>query len=671
MNQKNNIHNEGEIRMEKTILLKIAEILFREHLLTAEEQAPLHPDAAECVTQMLRAVIYCRCSTEEESQQDALIQQVQESRKSVQQQGWLLVDEYIEAKSGTTTAKRKEYSRLFEELQTDKFDIVQIKTQDRLMRNTRDWYLFIDRLVSNGKRLYMYLERKFYSADDALITGIKAILAEEYSKELSKKINNAHYHRQEDGRKFILPPNTFGLQRLENGEIVLVEEEVSAIRIMFHLCKTMGCCSIEHYLEEEGIRDRNGKPFKEEAIRRIIRNPIRCGTVIQNKVHFDFQLKRTVKVPKEEWVIHKNALPAAVSEKEWKEANEAMDARALERNVKEYHPGGKNPGKYFLSGKIRCGECGSPFYRTYRKRYKDEKLIVEWKCQKYLQNGRNDRKKMRNEQRKVKRTSDRGCDNIHLDEEKLNLLLEKVCAKYYQGIGLNDSEIIDKALAILNGILQKNDTSSRQNRVCKELEKYETQEKKLLDKLLADVISDQDYKIKKEEITAKIDGLKKELEKLQDTENARLVTEQRLKAIRKRLEEDTVRQATLSDMIDSIDQIMVYPEKLILTFQAEKVLGVDAPALADIKNISGEFENKLTFEVPLHEDFLYATRKEAESRRIMDYIRQNPKVTAKQIAGMEGISLSAANARIRKLKKQGKIHYEGHGGRGKWVIDKT
>lgn len=623
------------------------------------------------MTQMLRAVIYCRCSTEEESQQDALIQQVQESRKSVQQQGWLLVDEYIEAKSGTTTAKRKEYSRLFEELQTDKFDIVQIKTQDRLMRNTRDWYLFIDRLVSNGKRLYMYLERKFYSADDALITGIKAILAEEYSKELSKKINNAHYHRQEDGRKFILPPNTFGLQRLENGEIVLVEEEVSAIRIMFHLCKTMGCCSIEHYLEEEGIRDRNGKPFKEEAIRRIIRNPIRCGTVIQNKVHFDFQLKRTVKVPKEEWVIHKNALPAAVSEKEWKEANEAMDARALERNVKEYHPGGKNPGKYFLSGKIRCGECGSPFYRTYRKRYKDEKLIVEWKCQKYLQNGRNDRKKMRNEQRKVKRTSDRGCDNIHLDEEKLNLLLEKVCAKYYQGIGLNDSEIIDKALAILNGILQKNDTSSRQNRVCKELEKYETQEKKLLDKLLADVISDQDYKIKKEEITAKIDGLKKELEKLQDTENARLVTEQRLKAIRKRLEEDTVRQATLSDMIDSIDQIMVYPEKLILTFQAEKVLGVDAPALADIKNISGEFENKLTFEVPLHEDFLYATRKEAESRRIMDYIRQNPKVTAKQIAGMEGISLSAANARIRKLKKQGKIHYEGHGGRGKWVIDKT
>lgn len=38
MNQKNGVHNGGEIRMEKTIMLKIAEILFREHLLTAEEQ---------------------------------------------------------------------------------------------------------------------------------------------------------------------------------------------------------------------------------------------------------------------------------------------------------------------------------------------------------------------------------------------------------------------------------------------------------------------------------------------------------------------------------------------------------------------------------------------------------------------------------------------------------
>ena len=35
------------------------------------------------------------------------------------------------------------------------------------MRNTKDWYLFVDRLVTEQKQLYIYIERKFYTADDA------------------------------------------------------------------------------------------------------------------------------------------------------------------------------------------------------------------------------------------------------------------------------------------------------------------------------------------------------------------------------------------------------------------------------------------------------------------------------------------------------------------------
>ena len=80
----------------------------------------------------LRAVIYNRCSTEEESQKDALIKQVQESKNCIAEQGWALVDAYVEAKSGTTIKGRNEYNRLFQDLETDKFDIIVIKSQDRL-----------------------------------------------------------------------------------------------------------------------------------------------------------------------------------------------------------------------------------------------------------------------------------------------------------------------------------------------------------------------------------------------------------------------------------------------------------------------------------------------------------------------------------------------------------
>ena len=84
---------------------------------------------------MTRAVIYCRCSTEEESQKDALAKQVAEAEDCVRQQGWLLIDSYVESRSGTTTKGRSQYNRLVKDLQQGKMDIIVIKSQDRLMRD--------------------------------------------------------------------------------------------------------------------------------------------------------------------------------------------------------------------------------------------------------------------------------------------------------------------------------------------------------------------------------------------------------------------------------------------------------------------------------------------------------------------------------------------------------
>ena len=47
---------------------------------------------------MTRAVIYCRCSTEEECQKDALIRQAAEARECVCRLNWFLEDEYIESR---------------------------------------------------------------------------------------------------------------------------------------------------------------------------------------------------------------------------------------------------------------------------------------------------------------------------------------------------------------------------------------------------------------------------------------------------------------------------------------------------------------------------------------------------------------------------------------------
>lgn len=601
---------------------------------------------------MLRAVIYCRCSTEEESQKDALVKQVQEAEECIRQKEWTLVNSYVESKSGTTTKGRTEYNRLFEDMSEDKFDIIVIKSQDRLMRNVKEWYLFLDRLVTSGKKLYMYLEQKFYTPDDALITGIKAILAEEYSAELSKKINNAHKNRQKNGEVFIFPPQTPGLVRVAKGQYELVKEESEAIHMMFQLAKQYGCGAIASELKKNGMFDRHGTPFEEEAIRRIIRNPIHCGTVIQNKRHFDFQMKKMIKVPKEEWIIHKNVLPASVTEREWIEANRAMDERAEARNVKKYTPRGAHIGKYDLSKKIRCGECGCTYYRSYRKKYKSDQYIIEWKCSSYLYHGK----------------TKEGCKNILLNEEKLFQLLKKVCISSYHGKRMDAAEIIEKTLVLLEKAMKKKEDQSGRKRLKQRIKSIEQEKDLLLDKLLKNVITDAVYMKKEKELEEREKRLKRELEAFRSEEERKIILKQRISTIRQKLENGLVERAELSEMIDNIEVIKVYQDHLEIRFCLSKMLGIKQDNLQMVTPDQRMMQTAAAVLCAIPDDLVYHRQKEAERERIVKYMKDEPHITAKQIAERENISLTTANYRIKKLKQQGRIRFDGKGGKGKWIV---
>ena len=174
---------------------------------------------------MERVGIYNRCSTEEESQRNALASQALESREIAQKMGWHIAEQYIESQTGTVAYKRNEYQRLLEDMGKDKLDIVMIKSIDRLMRSARDWYFFLSRLTENNLRLYIYIEGKFYTPEDNLISGIKAILAEDFSRELSKKIRNAHRRRQEKKSGCNITCEMFGWDKVAKDTYVINEQE--------------------------------------------------------------------------------------------------------------------------------------------------------------------------------------------------------------------------------------------------------------------------------------------------------------------------------------------------------------------------------------------------------------------------------------------------------------
>ena len=596
---------------------------------------------------MERAVIYCRCSTEEESQKDALRKQEEEAVQCVQSKGWILIDRYVESRSGTSTKGRIEYNRLFEDLLTDKFDILVIKSQDRLMRNTMDWYIFIDRLNRNGKKLYIYIENKFYTSDDTLITGIKAILAEDYSHELSKKIVNAHRNRQKNGGKPILTSNTYAYRRNANGDIELIKEEADVKRRMYQLCAAgYGCRRIAITLYEDGVRNRKGKPFNNGDILRIIRNPMNKGTIVMNRKHYDFNSKRTIRNPPEEYFVYNKKIPAIVSEQLWEDANRAIDERAIRGNNTGSYSAYSCPGKYPLNGKLVCGECGAPYYRKMYRRYKDHEKVHIWQCSEYLYHGK----------RKNNDTG-RGCDNFHFREEYLNTELEKVFSEQYKP----DKEyLITHMVKLLREVLKENDLKGEIKREKNKKEQIKNQMNLLVDKLLEGVLSDQIYSQKQQELEKRLAETDKRIQELTEKSSSGIVLKERLNKIEQKLRNGSLLdQATVAGMLSEIEKIMIYPKKMILFLNFSKTLG-----LKQISEMTDQGSMQITVEYG--NQYNYLEKKREDREQVVDLMRENPKITAKQIAEKLEISLSGANYRIRALKKEGRVCYHGAGGKGWW-----
>ena len=109
---------------------------------------------------MYKVVDYCRVSTEEEKQINALKTQQEENLDYIsKQEDWTLVDRYVdEGKSATTTKGRSDFQRLMQDMVSDKFDIILIKVIDRAFRNTGDWKDFEQLLIISKKKLFFKIE---------------------------------------------------------------------------------------------------------------------------------------------------------------------------------------------------------------------------------------------------------------------------------------------------------------------------------------------------------------------------------------------------------------------------------------------------------------------------------------------------------------------------------
>ncbi|NBJ93434.1 recombinase family protein [Parablautia muri] len=517
---------------------------------------------------MERVGIYNRCSTEEESQRNALASQALESREIAEKKGWSITEQYIESQTGTVAYKRSEYQRLLADMEKDRFDIVMIKSIDRLMRSARDWYFFLSRLTENSLKLYIYIEGKFYTPEDNLISGIKAILAEDFSRELSKKIRNAHRRRQEKKSGCNITCEMFGWNKVAKDTYEVNIKEAEYYRTAFSLAKEgKGFYTISNMLYELGARGRNGQRISEAQWRKMLYTPRAHGTMILNTRIYNFDTKRYEKVPENDWIIMEHALPPIVSKEYQEEVVEIMKKKA--KGARERKEQGK---KYDFTRKLICAECGRTYYRTCYHTKAGKKVV--WKCAAFLEGGR-----------KKEDEHLGGCDNRHLPEEEIYQYMAGVLSDHKEMFDKKEqlSEMCRTKECLQKEHLQKRlmhaiSKSLKEGEESGELSKLEKEHKKLMgkkdvlmEKLLRGVIEDEDYEKYSKNLTERIYCLAEQIAVIKQEKEPYNNYEMRLKKIEEAVkEENLIEKALLKETLKKIDLIKVHKDGRFEIYAAMK-----------------------------------------------------------------------------------------------------
>lgn len=615
----------------------------------------------------LRAVIYCRVSTNSDAQVESLDKQVSEAAEAVKQLGYELTDRFIdEGKSGTVKESRKEYLRMLSDISEDKFDVIVTKSLDRMNRNILDFYLFLDLIIKNDIKLYFYLDHAYYKTDDKIVIGIKAILAEEYSRELSKKLCSAHAKRQERGDVVMLSRMTYGYRKeIEpdgTKKVVIVEEEAEMIRLIFGYCREgYGTRAIGKILYERGYRNRNGNEITDSTIRRIIRNPLVMGTMIMNKVHFDFNTKTTIYTEPGAWIWKEDAVPAIISEEEWRAANAIMDSRLKVRQTdKTVRKQGVNKGKYNFSGKLVCGLCGKPYYQRRRKNKTHE--LIQWKCSTYLRFGRQDAEAFKTNSTKKIVDIGAGCDGPSIDENLLVKIMGDIAGGQYSDI-LNKKTIISETMDMLKKVLQKTTDQEEKSDLQNRFQLISQRQETLLEKYLDGRIADDSYTQMEEKLRKEKEKLAEQIENIEEERSLVYKAEQRLKKIEESLQNGGIEQAAAYTLVDSVKNIIIYKDRLELIFDSFQALGMEEYKLSKDK----EYYH---VEIPLSKYQMKNTNAAIRQSEelICKMIMENPKITIRQMAERLGIGARTAFDRVRTLKEEGYIGVSGHGTGSRWYL---
>ena len=299
-----------------------------------------------------RVAVYCRVSTDSESQLESLENQLEAFQYQLKlHSDWELVGIYAdEGLSGTSVKGRTRFREMVADCEDGKIDYILTKSISRFARNTLDCIGYVRKLQGCGVQLYF--EKEGIDTGDAtseMLLTIMASFAQEESRSISENVKWGIRKRFEEGREVKVP--LYGFCHTKDALFQVVPEEAKIVREVF-----------ERYVHGEmpgnilkdmagrGVKPPAGDCWKRLQIDRMLKNEKYAGDAVLQKTYIENhithrQVRNNGELPK----FHvTDAHPAIIDRHLFDQAQKI----AAMRRVKDGN------SAYPYGGMLSCPNCG-------------------------------------------------------------------------------------------------------------------------------------------------------------------------------------------------------------------------------------------------------------------------------------------------------------------------
>lgn len=324
----------------------------------------------------MKAVAYCRVSTNKDEQLDSLEAQQVFFTEYTKKNGYHLVQIYAdEGKSGTKMKNRTQLLKLLSDANRGMFDIVLIKDVSRLARNTVDFLTSIRKLKSLGvKVIFVNYDQTSSDSSEFMLTMLSAI-AQEESANTSKRVKFGKRMNAEKGR---VPNFVYGYDKIigDYFNLQINEAEAQVVKRIFDMYteQNYGASKIAIVLNREGLLTKRKCKWSQTAVARILTNEIYIGNIINGKQEVaDFLTGKRTDVHESSWMKTHRPELRILDDATFEKAKVVLE----ERKDTFHITGERNSERHIFSKLIKCTCCGSSFrqyVRTYQNTY------VRWIC---------------------------------------------------------------------------------------------------------------------------------------------------------------------------------------------------------------------------------------------------------------------------------------------------